>query len=178
MKCIHLHGPLTEDVAKRVVTQIQAAAGQPIDLRIDSPGGKFGAAIHITMEMEENGFVVTTVVGQASSAAGLVAMAGDRRRIVRGGLMFIHHPAPYCSNTSDEVAAAIAEYTGQPRSVAWKWMSEERTFGAIDAKAAGLVDGIASADLLPIVFIREPPKRRPTKWLRRWREDYERMDLR
>ena len=167
MRRVDVHGLLTEDAAERVVTQIRAASGRPVDLRIDSPGGGFGCAISIALEIEEaDSFVTTTVMGQANSAAGLVAMAGDRRRIVRGGLMLIHHASPYCSKTSDDVAAAISEFTNQPLSVAWRWMNTEQTFNALEAKAAGLIDEIIGDDLLPTVYLREPQKRPPTVWLR------------
>jgi len=179
VKRIDVVGPFTEALAERVVRAIRAAAGQPVDLRIDSSGGKFGVAIEICLEMEEHDrMVVTTITGEASSAAGLVAMAGDRRRIIRGGLMLLHHSSPFSMASSDGVAAAISEFTGQPRSVAWRWMNAEKTFDAIEAKAAGLVDDIVGAELLPTVFLREPKKRQPTAWLRRWREDFERLDLR
>ncbi len=179
MRRIDLRGTLDEDQAERIVTEMRGAAGRPIEIRIDSPGGKLGAAILVGLEIEEHDrLVLTTVTGQASSAAGLIAMLGDRRRIVRHGLVLCHHPAPYSSRASDDVAAAIAEATGQPLSVAWRWMNAEKTFDATEAKASGLVDEIAGADLLPTVFLREPKKRPPTAWLRPWREFFDRADLR
>jgi enoyl-CoA hydratase/carnithine racemase len=57
-------------------------------------------------------------------------------------------------------------------------MDAERTFDAHEALAAGLVDRIVSVSAGPTVFVREPVKRAPTKWLRSWREDFERLDLR
>jgi ATP-dependent protease ClpP protease subunit len=179
MKRIALIGTLDEAQGERVVAEIQAAAGQPVDLRIDSPGGKLGVAIDICLEMEEHDrLVITTITGEAYSAAGLVAMAGDRRRIVRGALMLVHHAQPYSMRTSDELAGAISEFTGQPQSAAWRWMNDEKIFDATEAKAAGLVDTIVADHLTPTVFLKEPPKRRPAAWLRSWREFYETHDLR
>ena len=179
MRLIHVEGRFDDELAERVAREIRAAAGRPIDLRIDSEGGKLGAAIAICLEMEEHDrLAVTTITGQASSAAGLVAMSGDRRRITRDGLILVHHGSPYSMDGSDQLASAMSEFTGQPPSVAWQWMNAEKVFDALEAKAAGLVDEIVGADLLPTVFLREPKKRRPTAWLRQWRIDCERLDLR
>jgi ATP-dependent protease ClpP protease subunit len=177
VKAIELRGPLTEAEGERVAAAIRSAAGRTIDLRIDSEGGKLGAAIRICLEIEEHDApVFATVTGQASSAAGLVAMAADLRRIDRRGLMLIHHASR--RSASADALAAIAEYSGQPQSTVRGWMDAERTFDAHEALAAGLVDRIVSVSAGPTVFVREPVKRAPTKWLRSWREDFERLDLR
>ena len=72
----------------------------------------------------------------------------------------------------------ICEYVpgAQPAEIRG-WMSEERFFRAREALAAGLVDVIANS-ALPMVYLKEPPKRRPTTWLRSWREFYEQHDAR
>lgn len=179
MKRIDVVGPFTEELGERVAREIRAAAGRPVDLRIDSEGGKLYAAVLIMLEIEESrSFVTTTVTGQANSAAGLVMMAGDRRRATKGALMLVHHASPFNIATADEIVGAIAEYTGAPRVTVWDWLRDEKTFGATEAKAAGLVDVIVGDDLSPTVFLKEPPKRRPAAWLRQWREDCERLDLR
>ena len=176
---VNVAGPFTEELAERVVHEIRAAAGRPVDLRIDSIGGKLGAAVLIMLEIEESrSFITTTAVGQANSAAGLVMMAGDRRRATKDALMLVHHATPFNTATANEIVGGIAEYTGASRLTVWDWLAAEKTFSATEAKAAGLVDEIAGVNPLPTVFLREPVKRRPAAWLRQWREDYERLDLR
>lgn len=179
MRRIDVVGYFDEALAERVVREIRAAAGRPVDLRIDSICGKLGAAVLILLEIEESrSFITTTAVGQANSAAGLVMMAGDRRRATKDALMLVHHATPFNTATANEIVGGIAEYTGASRLAVWDWLAAEKTFSATEAKAAGLVDQIVGTDLLPTVFLLEPKKRRPTAWLRQWREDYERLDLR
>ena len=184
-RTIALTGPLDEAEGSRVAAEIQRAAGHVIDLRIDSPGGKFGAAIEVAMAIEEHDrAVVATVTGEACSAAGLVALAGDRRRIAPAGTLMLHYPShPRGWPSSAERAEAyqraedaIAEYCGAPLMRIKAWLASERFFTAREAKAEGLVDSI-DAGPLP-VFLREPAKRAPRQWLREWRDFYERLALR
>ncbi|WP_428665060.1 ATP-dependent Clp protease proteolytic subunit [Reyranella sp.] len=187
-KVVELTGPLTEAQGARVAAAIRSAKGV-VDLRINSPGGRYGSAIAIALEIEESAHaVVTTILGEACSAAALVALAGDQRRICEGGSMMVHFPAPSPryrtsaderARTAAEHFRAICEYLpdAQPADVR-QWMSEERHFTAREALAAGLVDRIASVSATPTVFVREPRKRAPTAWLRSWRDFHERHDLR
>ena len=179
MRTIDLVGLLDEAQGFRIARAIKISVGRSIDVRIDSPGGKFGAAIAIALEIEEHDApVFTTVVGQANSAAGLVAMAGDLRRIDRDGVMLIHHPSPRGSSASADVAGAIGEYSGRPLSVVRSWMDGERTFDAHEAMSAGLIDRIINTASPEPVRLRQPTKRPPTRWLRSWREFYEQHDAR
>lgn len=184
-RTITLTGPLDEAQGQRVAAEIQRAAGHIIDLRIDSPGGIFGAAIEIAMAIEEHDrIVVTTVTGEACSAAGLVALAGDRRRIAPAAKLMLHYPsqprgwssAAERAESYQRMERVIAEHCSAPLSTIKTWLSSERFFTARQAKAEGLVDTI-DAGGLP-VFLREPTKRAPRQWLREWRDFYERAALR
>jgi ClpP class serine protease len=91
MKRINVRGFLDVDHARLVATAIERCAGSAIDLRIDSPGGQYGAAVLICLAIEEHTRpVTTTVCGQACSAAYLVALRGDFRRIDKRGTMMMH----------------------------------------------------------------------------------------
>lgn len=184
-RTIALTGALDEAQGQRVAAEIQRAAGHIIHLRIDSPGGTFGAAIEVAMAIEEHDkAVVATVTGEACSAAGLVALAGDRRRIAPAGTLMLHYPSqPRGWSSVGERAESyrrmervIAEYCSAPLSTIKTWLGSERFFTAGEAKAEGLVDTI-DAGPLP-VFLKEPAKRAPRKWLREWRDFYERAALR
>jgi ATP-dependent protease ClpP protease subunit len=178
MQRIDIRGFLDDDLAHGVVNSIRAAAG-PVDLRINSHGGKLGCAIQIMLAMEDHDEIVfTTVTGQGNSAAGLVSAAGDVRRIDKRGLMLVHCPSPACPDTAADVRRAICEYTKQlPRYVA-EWMAREKTFAADEAKAAGLVDRIIDTDAAETVSLWTPRKRPPAEWLKGYREIFEEFDLR
>ena len=184
-RTITLTGPLDEAQGRRVAAEIQRAGGQVIDLRIDSPGGIFGAAIEVAMAIEEHDRItLTTVTGEACSAAGLVALAGDRRRIAPTGTIMLHYPtqargwssAAERAESYQRMDRVIAEYTGASLATIKSWLAREHVFKAQEAKVEGLVDTI-DGGRLP-VFLREPAKRAPRTWLREWRDFYERLALR
>lgn len=180
MKRINVQGPFNDELAGRVVRAIRAAGGLPIDLRIDSSGGNFGAAIEICLEIEEHSApVFTTIVGQAFSAAGVLAIAGDVRRIDRGGVVMLHYPSPPSREGTLRAREMVQEYTRQPMDDIITWLVRERPFTAADAVQHGLADRVIDASASePVVRLWEAKKRAPTAWLRRYREDFERHDLR
>ena len=90
----------------------------------------------------------------------------------------IHHPSPPSIDATRDVLEAIVAYSGQRPAAARTWMDREATFDAEAAKRAGLVDAIIDAAAPEPVRLVPIPKRRPTKWLRSWRDFCERLDLR
>ena len=179
MKRINVEGWLDDDQALRVVTEIRAAVGRPIDLRIDSRGGKFGAVIDILLELEERDkWLATTVIREALSAACILALAGDVRRIDRRGTMMAHFPRPSSPDGAAEAREIVREYTCRQPGEVTAWLAREKTFTAAEAVHFGLADRIVDATAPEPVRLRDPLKRRPTEWLRPWRDLYERLDLR
>jgi ATP-dependent protease ClpP protease subunit len=79
--------------ARQVTDQLRGASG-PLTVRINSGGGVAdeGAAIYNALR-DYPGEVHVIVDGAAASAASLIAMAGDRITVRRGGFMLIHDPA-------------------------------------------------------------------------------------
>ncbi len=68
--------------------------GGPITVRIDSPGGDVIAASVIRSIMTDYpGKITTRIDGMAASAAVIIAMAGQRVRIMDTAYMMIHDPA-------------------------------------------------------------------------------------
>jgi ATP-dependent protease ClpP protease subunit len=179
MRRIDVAGYLGDDQAERVVAEIRGAAGRPIDLRINSRGGVFGAAVDILLELEEHDtWIATTVIGEASSAACLLAIAGDVRRIDREGTMMVHYARPASPDAAKEMRRIVREYTGCGYAQVIAWLAREKTFSAAEAVRAGLADRIVDATAPEPVRLKDPVKRRPTQWLRPWRDLYERLDLR
>jgi ATP-dependent protease ClpP protease subunit len=141
--------------------------------------GKLWGAIAICLEIEEHDRPVTTfIVNEANSAAGLVAMAGDLRRIDRGGMVLVHHPRPRSAEGSADVLNAVVGYSGQPPTIVRNWLDFEQTFSATEARRVGLVDSVIDADGPQPVRLTPLTKRRPAAWLKPWREFCERLDLR
>ncbi|WP_187273403.1 ATP-dependent Clp protease proteolytic subunit [Methylobacterium sp. WL19] len=67
-------------------------AGEPIVVEIDSDGGHIGEAVAMHLALRNDPRPVTVrIFGQASSAAGLVAMAADRIEIAVSGRFAIHY---------------------------------------------------------------------------------------
>lgn len=179
MRRIEVVGRFDDALAERVVREIRAAVGRPVDLRIDSEGGKFGSLLDILLEIEESSApITTTIVGQACSAAGVLAIAGDVRRIDRSATIMLHYARPGSRQSALEMRELVREYTGQGMDDIIAWLAHERTFVAAEAVQCGLADRIVAADAPEPVRLREPRKRPPTKWLRDWREFAERLDLR
>ncbi len=179
MKRIDVTGYFSHEMAERVAIEIRAAAGRPVDLRIDSEGGKLGALITILLEVEEHAsFVATTVVGRAYSAAGVLAIAGDLRRIGKASEVMLHYPTPASREAALSARQIAQHYTGAPMDDIIAWHARERYFTAPEAVQHGLADRIVQADAPEPVRLREPVKRRPAEWLREWRELFEQLDLR
>lgn len=184
-RTVTLAGPLDEAAGKRVSAEIQRAAGHVIDLRIDSPGGCFLAAIMIALAVEEHDrAVVATVDGEACSGAAIVTLACDRRRMAPASSFMLHfpvHPRGWASEAHRRKSCAqilnlVSEYVPAPPAAIETWLASERFFSAREAKAEGLVDAIDGGPL-PI-FLKELAKRPPRPWLREYRELFEDLALR
>lgn len=78
--------------AKAVKERLASLKGQPVTVLINSPGGDVfeGIAIYNLLRMHQ-GEVTVQIVGLAASAASIIAMAGDRIEIARGGFVMIHN---------------------------------------------------------------------------------------
>lgn len=81
-----------------------------INIHINSPGGivREGRAIYNRLR-DHPAKKVVTVDGEASSAAALIAMAGDEIRMAEGSLMLVHRAkAPVFAN-ADELASVMRD---------------------------------------------------------------------
>jgi len=178
MKHILLQGRLDEDQAARVVAEMRAADDTLINLRIDSPGGSFAAAIHICLEIEEHPHAVFTTITRALSTAAIIGLAGDARRIDRRGLIMVHCPTRPPPEDAANVCDLVCEYTKRPSQEVMTWMVAERWFTSEDAKQFGFVDSVIDASAPEPVWLPPRTKRAPTASLRPWRQFFERLDLR
>lgn len=145
---LRLEGEITVDSALALCGAIGAAKGDTIILEIDSGGGAaLGAFMIFEALIKRARRVVVEVIGQASSGAGLVAMAGDRRRTVPEGTFLIHRSAggPDAEEGAFIDACMVeifASATGLPRAVVELWHDAEMTFTAEEAVTVGLAHEI------------------------------------
>lgn len=160
---IFLGTPIDSNVANLVVAQLlflQAEdSDRPIWIYINSPGGLITAlfAIYDTMQFVRND-VCTVVVGEAASAAAVIASAGTkgRRYALPNARVVIHQPHGAAEgqaidieiharevirmrNRLDEI---LAEHTGQTLDKISKDTDRDFIMTADQAKEYGIIDEI------------------------------------
>lgn len=79
--------------AKRISAALRSIGkGNPVTVNINSPGGDLFEGLTIySLLREHEGEVTVKVLGMAASAASIIAMAGDKVEIARGGFFMIHN---------------------------------------------------------------------------------------
>lgn len=86
--------------------ELDAHAGESIQVEINSPGGDVFAGFEIyNMLKAHNGSVRVRVTGMAASAASIVAMAASRGELAmcEASMMMIHNPWTWTAGNSDEL---------------------------------------------------------------------------
>lgn len=102
--------------AKRLLGEIRASKGKPIELRINSPGGDvFGGVAIYNALSRHDGAVNIEIEGVAASIASVIAMAGDQIRMGKGAFMMIHNPHAFAGGESSDLRAT-AELLDKVRS--------------------------------------------------------------
>ena len=143
--------------ASGFIAGIKAAGKQPIELRINSPGGSVfdGYAIFNALKRHEPG-VTVFVDGLAASIASYIAMAGNMVFMADNAMLMIHLPYSGGGGTADEMRKdaavldkitnslvdAYVSRTGIPDTEIRKMLDEETWMDAKQALAFGFVDGI------------------------------------
>jgi ATP-dependent Clp endopeptidase proteolytic subunit ClpP len=127
---------------------------------VNSPGGSVfeGLAIYNAM-VRHPANVVMEVDGLAASAASLVVMAGDERRIAENAAMMIHNPMTCACGTSEDmrktatmldmikqaIVGTYAARSGEDAATIAKMMDEETWFVGQQANDAGFADTVVPA---------------------------------
>lgn len=141
---------------KNVINQLKQANGQPITLKVNSPGGSVFAASEIYTELRNyKGEVNIQIVGLAASAASVIAMAGRSAMSPTAQLMVhnvstraggdyrvMEHTAEILRNANDTIANAYIAKSGMSREQALELMNNETYLSAQKAKELGLIDEI------------------------------------
>lgn len=141
---------------KNVIKKIKEANGQPITLKINSPGGSVFAASEIYTELRNyKGEIVIDIVGIAASAASVIAMAGKSRMSPTAQLMVhnvsssasgdyraMDHMSEVLKNANETIANAYISKTGMSKEKALELMDNETWLSAQKAKDLGLIDEV------------------------------------
>ena len=141
---------------KNVINKLKEANGNPVNLKINSPGGSVFAASEIYTELRNyKGQVNIEIVGLAASAASVIAMAGRSSMSPTAQLMVhnvstraggdyrvMEHTAEILKNANDTIANAYIAKSGMSREQALELMDNETYLSAQKAKELGLIDEI------------------------------------
>lgn len=130
-------------------------------VNINSPGGSYieGVAM-FNMLVQHEGKVTVNVLGQAASAAAIVAMAGDELNMAPASVLFIHnvHADVYADRNGlravadmlDKLDGALtgifAARSGQKPAAIAEMLDAETTLTAAEAVKLGLADNVLGAD--------------------------------
>lgn len=88
---------------RTVYNELQKISGDSVDVLINSPGGDVFTGLSIMNVLKSSGKTINVkVLGEATSAASVVAMAGDTITMGLGSMMMIHRAwAIYVGNAID-----------------------------------------------------------------------------
>lgn len=143
--------------AKNVIKALKQANGQPVKIKINSPGGDVFVASEIYTELRNyHGEVNIEIMGLAASAASVIAMAGRSKMSptsqimvhnvstsgVCGDYRVMDHISEMLRNANDTIANAYINKSGMSRQEALTLMDNETWLSAEKAKELGLIDEI------------------------------------
>lgn len=150
---------------RRVSQQLAALAGAPPEVHINSPGGDMfeGLAIYNLLReyASQHGVAVTVkILGQAASAASVIAMAGDRVEIGAASFVMIHNcwvvamgnrhdmarVAEQLAPFDAAMADVYAQRSGQTATDCAAWMDAETYMNGRVAIERGFADALLAAD--------------------------------
>jgi ATP-dependent protease ClpP protease subunit len=151
---------------KDIETQLETAAGEEVEIEINSPGGDVFAGSDIyTMLKQYPGNVIVKIVGIAASAASVIAMAGDKVLISPTAQIMIHnvwsiamgdyrtmdHEADVLKGWNKSIANAYMLKTGMAQGELLSLMNRETWITAQDAVKNKFADEIMFDQELQLV---------------------------
>lgn len=146
------YGGISSGMVKEALA---AMNGAPLRVVLNSPGGDAVEGIAIYNLLAEHKANVTMhVIGQAASAASVIAMAGDRIEMGEASLMMIHEGMGLVMGQADDmirvaeflklvnatVAELYASRSGQKVDDVLAMMKKETWMSAVDAVSKGFAD--------------------------------------
>lgn len=157
-----IDGEIVEGTTARgVLRRLREAEGGPVTVNINSPGGDYleGLAI-FNLLREHPGEVTARIIGEAASAASIVAMGADRVEIGKSAFLFVHnvqsvaygdrHLFASLVETLETLDGVLVDLyqarTGQPRAKVAAMLDKETWLSGSDAVKAGFADALLPAD--------------------------------
>lgn len=105
--------------------QLQAAAGEDIEVHISSCGGDAFAAIAIYNLLKQyKGKLTTFIDSVAASAAATIAMAGQTVVMSKYALLMIHKPITYSGGNADDLNGDIAMLNALQKNIVSIYMDK------------------------------------------------------
>lgn len=141
--------------AEAFIEELRYITAPKILLRVNSPGGSVTEGIAIANALRSHPAEVTVQVdGIAASIASVIAMAGDRVRMMPSAMLMVHEASGLCvgdsasmikmaevlDKISDNIAGAYAARAGGTEAEWRQVMKEETWYRGEEAVAAGLAD--------------------------------------
>jgi ATP-dependent Clp endopeptidase proteolytic subunit ClpP len=142
---------------KWMVDQLREAGGQPVRVRVNSPGGSVfeGQAMYSALASYTPG-VIVQIDALAASAASFVAMAASRIEIAANAMVMIHNAwgatiggaaqhekaAAMLRKIDDQLVDQYAARTKQDKDKIRDWMAAETWMTAEEAVANGFADAV------------------------------------
>lgn len=151
---------------KSVMSQIDKANGEDLEVDINSGGGDVFAGSEIYTALKDyKGKVTTRVVGIAASAASVIAMAGDKVVMSPTAQMMIHnvssvgrgdyrdmdHTSEILKNANKTIANAYMLKSGMDQASLLKLMDDETWFTAQQALENKLIDEVMFENQVSLV---------------------------
>ena len=151
---------------KDVTNALNEANGEEVEVYINSPGGVIDAGSEIYTELREyKGDVKIKIVGQACSAASIIAMAGYCE-MSPTALMMVHcvssgargnhsdmeKMAEILRTADDALSNAYVAKTNMSKEEVLAMMEEETWLTAEQAKEKGLIDAIMFEEKEPLLM--------------------------
>ncbi|WP_053197421.1 head maturation protease, ClpP-related [Streptomyces viridochromogenes] len=145
--------------ADEFINDLRGITASKILLRVNSPGGSVTEGIAIANALRSHPASVTVQVdGVAASIASVIAMAGDRVRMMPNALLMVHEASGLCvgeaadmikmaellDKISDNIAGAYAARAGGTEAEWRQVMKNETWYRGEEAVAAGLADEYVS----------------------------------
>jgi ATP-dependent Clp protease, protease subunit len=154
---------------RRISAALRSIGKKDITVNINSPGGNFFSGIAIyNLLVSHPAKITVNVIGQAGSAASIIAMAGDEIFMLEAAFMLLHNASvvvvgnkfdtkdvtEILTEIDDAMAGVYAARADVSRSTALAWMDRRNgdgtMFNAESAVKAGLADGNLSADAVKV----------------------------
>lgn len=186
MTTIQIKGPIIDDMngefmsffgensyayPAKVKQDLAKSNQKDVIVEINSPGGYTAPAAEIYTDLKDYpGNIEVHVVGEADSAASIVAMAGDKVLMSPMAMMMIHRAISSADGNTDDFASgkqaldeldqnivnAYAAKTGKDKQDIYSLMSKTTWMNAKTAVQEGFADGIMQFDNAKQNQIAEP----------------------